>query len=140
MKKLLILILLLSSFFFLIDNSFWLWECNYDIDGIDSGQNIWNALDECLNWTALVNWKNVELGNASFATQIKDWVNNISLYLWVFAVFSIVFWWLMLTISAWEDEKVTKAKNIIKWWIVWFLALISISAIINLVVKIMYSL
>ena len=140
MKKILFFLSLVLSLFFSIDTTFWLWECNYDVDKIDSGQSIWSALDECLKWTALVSWENVRLDDASFATQIKEWVNNISIYLWIFAVFSIVFWGLMLTLSEWEDEKITKAKNIIKWWILWFLALISISAIINLIVKIMYSL
>lgn len=114
-----------------------LWECWIDVEAGDV--KIWDALDNCLAWSALVNWEKVKL-DWWFWVKIKNWVNNIALYLWVFAVWSIVFWGLMMTLSSWEEEKVKKAKDIIKWGIIWFLWLISASAIINLIVKIMYSL
>ena len=100
--------------------------------------NIDDALTDCLSDSDLVNWFDVTV-DWWFWTQIKTWTNNISLYLWIFAVWSIVFWSLMMTLSAWEEEKIKKAKDIIKWGIIWFLWIIFASAIINLVVKIMYS-
>lgn len=112
-------------------------ECWFDVD--EWPGSIKDAIDWCLAWSALVDWQNVKL-ESWFWTKIKNWVNNIALYLWVFAVWSIVYWGLMMTLSSWEEEKVNKAKDIIKWGIIWFLGVISASAIINLVVKIMYSL
>lgn len=103
--------------------------------------DVWQALDWCLAWSALVDWSNVTVDwSGWFAAKVINWVDNISIYLWVIAVWSIVYWALIMTLSAWEDEKITKAKNIIKWWIFWFIWLISSAAIINLVVNIMYAL
>jgi hypothetical protein len=63
----------------------------------------------------------------------------LALFLWVLAVGTIVYGAFLLTLSAWEDEKVKKAKDIIKWGIIWFLGVISASGIIFLIVNIMYS-
>lgn len=114
-------------------------ECGYDIDSEDA-LSLWDALDSCLSKTELVNWSDAQIDwKWWFWNKIKTLVNNISLYLWIFAVGSIVLWSLMLTLSAWEEEKVTKAKNIVKWGIIGFLWVLTASAIINLIVKIMYS-
>lgn len=133
MKKILISILLIFSVFaFFIPDSFSA-ECTYD-------GNIKNSLDSCLKTSELVNWKNVEVKAWWwFQKQVMQWTKNISLYLWVFAVWAIVFWGLMLVFSVWEEEKIKKWKNIVKWWIIWFIWIISASAIISLIVKIMYS-
>jgi hypothetical protein len=71
---------------------------------------------------------------------LKNWTNTIARFLAVLAVFWIVFGWFRFTISAWEDEKITKAKNIIKWSIIGFVWVLTATLIINLVVNIMYSL
>jgi|SaaInlStandDraft_6_1057023.scaffolds.fasta_scaffold00586_5 hypothetical protein len=135
MKKVLIVLLSLFAIFsFMTPITFW--ECNPDLD---TDWTIWEALDGCLNDSKLVDWWNVKVA-WWFWNVIKTWVNNISIYLWVFAVWSIVLWALMMTLSGWEEEKINKAKDIIKWWIIWFLWLIFASAIINLVIRIMYSL
>lgn len=114
------------------------WNCTFDPSS-STGWTISSALDGCLNNSALVNlWDaNIE---GWFADYIKSWTNNIALYLWILAVFAIVYWAFMMTVSAWEDEKINKSKWIIKWWIIWFLAVISASAIINLIIRIIYSL
>jgi hypothetical protein len=44
-----------------------------------------------------------------------------------------------MTLSAWEDEKIKKAKDVIKWWIIGFIWVISASWIILFVVNLMYS-
>lgn len=103
--------------------------------------DVGDALDSCLDGTSLVDWTNAKIDwTWGFSDKIKWWVNNIGIYLWIIAVWSIVYWALLLTLSSGEDEKIKKAKDIIIWWTVWFIWLISASAIINLVVKIMYSL
>jgi hypothetical protein len=112
-------------------------DCSFDVDSKNGG-SISSALNKCLDWVDLVNVSDAKV-DGNFWTQIKSWTNNIALYLWIFAVWSIVFGGLMMTLSAWEEEKIKKAKDIVKWWIIWFIWLITASAIINLVVKIMYS-
>lgn len=144
MKKIFIIFYLFLFSFLLFDYSFFdittvsADSCVYDVD--NWWISVWDQLDKCLAWSDLVDWQNVAVDwSWWFAAKIKNVVYNVSLYLWILAVWSIVFWSLMLTLSAWEDDKITKAKNIIKWWLIWFVSLISASTVINLVVKIMYS-
>lgn len=137
MKKILVILLLFVGLLFVNTNTFAV-NCSPDADG---WFDVWSALDECLNWSKLVDWNDAKIVTSwGLSLKIKAWVNNIALYLWVFAVWSIVYGWLMMTLSTGEEEKIKKAKDIVKWWILWFLWIISASAIINLIVKIMYSL
>lgn len=142
MKKLftiLFFIITLSGFLFSSVNSAEDYRCGSimewnALDNFDIG----NSLDACLSGSKLVNWENAEIWDW-FGIQIKQWTNNISLFLWILAVGSIILGAFMLTVSTWEDEKIKKAKDIVKWWIIWFLWIIFASAIINLIIKIMYS-
>ena len=131
MKKLLTVFLFILLYVCMVESVTVLASCNYSWD-------IWWSLDSCLSDSNLVDWFDAEIDWGFFDT-IKNWTNNISLYLWILAVWSIVFWSLMLTLSAWEEDKIKKAKDIIKWGIIWFIWLISVTAIVNLIVKIMYS-
>lgn len=133
LKYFLISIVLTFSFWTLVFA-----DCAIPADGSDI--NISAELDNCLKDSPLVNGQNTKIWESwGFDKYILNWVWNIWLYLWIFAVFSIVVGSLMLTISAWEDEKVNKAKWVIKWWIIWFLWVISASAIITIIVKLFYS-
>jgi len=117
---------------------YWAWENKPCIPGIDTKCEIWDALDKTLEGSTLVSWVDAKIWSWT-TKKIKTLVDNIGIYLLVLAVWSIVYGSLMLTLSAWDDEKIKKAKDIVKWWIIGFIWLISASAIINLVVKIMYS-
>ncbi len=132
MKKI-ITILLISISFFLVTFESWFAECTYS-----SGSDISSNLGTCLSDSTLVNTWNGQIG-WDFDKYILWWVKNIWLYLWFFAVLSIVIWSLMLTLSTWDDEKINKAKWVVKWWIIWFIWVISASAIITILVKIIYS-
>lgn len=96
----------------------------------------WN-LDNCLSDSTLVWWDAKVWG--WFDETIKKWVKNISIFLWIWAVFGIVYGSFMMTISSWEDEKVNKAKDTIKWSIIWFIWLITASFLINLIIRLFYS-
>lgn len=137
MKKLLYLTISFLISLLFLNTSFWNW-CTVNLDEFNWDVKIWEQIDNCMDWSHQISWKDVDL-KTWFATQIKSWVNNISLFLWIFAVWTIVFWALNMTLSAWEEEKIKKSKDIIKWWIIWFIWLISITAIITLIIKIMYS-
>ena len=134
MKKMLILIgiFLFNIFSF---NSVLAWGCDYD-PAVNSGP-LTEELSKCLNDSKLVNsdWKIT----GWFKTSISRWVDNISLFLWIGAVLWIVYVSFTLTISAWDDEKVNKAKDIIKWSIIGFIWLITASLIINVLVRVIYS-
>lgn len=132
MKKLFII---LSVFIFSLFSisSVLAWNCDYNNWTISS------ELKDCLTSSPLVASDAKIIGWNWFQNTIKTWIKNISLYLWIGAVLWIVYGSFMLTISVWEDEKVNKAKDIIKWSIIWFLWLISASFIINLIVRVIYS-
>ncbi len=109
--------------------------CDFDPTASSSAKK---ALEECLNGTSVVPVDNVDLATG-FQTVIVWWVNNIAILLGILAVWSIVFGSLLLTLSTWEDEKIKKAKDVIKWWILGFLGVVTASTIVTIVVKIMYS-
>jgi len=130
MKNFLILLwILFFSFFSFLSyaNS----DCKYD-------WTITGSLNNCLSDSTLVYSESAKIW-AWFDATIEKWVKNISIFLWIWAVFGIVYWSFMMTISSWEDEKVNKAKDIIKWSILWFIWLITASFIINLIIRLFYS-
>jgi len=136
-------LLLLCSFIILFFNSFaFAWDkCDFN-----EWTEIADLVDTCmLEWwsTKLVNWEklnfNLRVAVNGFYEQIDEWVMDIGVFLWILAVWAIVYGWLMMTFSGWEDEKIKKAKNIIKWWIIWFVLLISVRSIIMIIVKLVYS-
>ena len=101
-------------------------------------QDVWTNLDTCLTDSQLVSGKKTEV-ETWFKETINKWTQAVGLFLWVLAVWSIVYGSLLLVLSTWEDEKIKKAKDVIKWWIIGFLCVISASSIILLVVSVMYS-
>lgn len=132
MKKL--FIVLIIFIFTLFSFSYVLaWNCDYNDWSISS------ELKDCLSDSLLVGSDAKIIGWDWFQKTINAWIKNISLYLWIWAVLWIVYGSFMMTVSAWEDEKVNKAKDIIKWSIIWFLWLISASFIISLIVRVIYS-
>ena len=133
MKKILITLFLIITLILPI----WVYSawCNIWADDVT---NIWDSLDSCLSDSKLVNWQDGSIENW-LSAKINSWVKNIWMVLWILAVWSIVYGSLLMTLSAWEDEKIKKAKDVIKWWIIGFIWLISASGIILLVVNIMYS-
>ncbi len=73
-----------------------------------------------------------------FSQLISKFVINISKLLFILAVWALVYASYLLVLSGWEDEKIKKAKDIIKWTIIWFIWLISAWLIIMLIVKMWY--
>lgn len=130
MKK--IIIFILSVIFFL---SFFdvFSACNYN------WWDVWQWLNNCLNWSTLVNGSDAKV-EGGFSDKLISWTKTLGSILSLVAVGWIVYWAFQLVISAWSDEKIKKGKDIIKWSILWFLALISAGSIIAIVVNIMYSL
>ncbi len=96
-------------------------------------------LSECLGDASVVQTgDSLELEKSWFSNTLQNWITNISIFLYIFAIGSIVYGGLMMTLSTGDDEKIKKAKDIVIWGIVGFLALISISAILKLIVSVIY--
>lgn len=132
MKKIFLLLIFIIAFILPV----WLFaECNI---WSDFNWSVWSALDTCLSDSNLVDWSNWTI-EVWLKNLINNWVKNIWSVLWLLAVWFIVYWSLLLTLSAWEDEKIKKAKDVIKWSIIGFLWVIFASSIVLLVVNVMYS-
>ena len=132
-KKIIISLIFVISIFFTLDivNSA---NCTYT--AWDTSTNI----DWCLQSTSLVNpWSDATI-EWWFKAKILDWTTNIASFLWLMAVWAIVFWSFMMAISTWEEEKIKKAKDMIKWAIIWFLWVVMAGSLIAIVVNFMYSL
>lgn len=129
MKKLLFLLILLFSFNGAFAMDYW----SYD-ESSDVSTNLNNFAPDTLVWTNVDKYT-VETW---FKTQISTIVKNISIALSLIAVWALVFAGLKMTLSQWKDEDIKKAKDIIKWTIIWYLALISAWAIIAIVINFIY--
>lgn len=134
MKKIFVSFLIIIGLFFSFSSITYSTDCKYS-----DGSSLSDSLGKCLSDSSLVKWDWDLTVTEWFRNYITKWTNNIALYLWVLAVFWIALWSLMLVISTWEEDKVSKAKTIIKWSIIWFVAVITASFIINLIIRIMYS-
>lgn len=114
-----------------IQTTFW---CDF------TNSDIRSSLDNCFLDTKVVSPpENLEVQNGwGFNTFLLLWVRAIAGVLGVAAVWAIAYGSLMLTLSMWEDDKITKAKDTIKWWIVGFIAIITANGLIELLINILY--
>lgn len=96
-------------------------------------------LEDCFSDSKLVKAENLKVDWNWFKQKIIDWRNRIAFFVWIFAVLWLVVSGFTLVTSAWDDEKINKAKSIFKWTLFWVLAVIFASAIITLVINIFYS-
>ncbi len=133
MKK--IIIILLTTICIILP--IWVFAdwCEFDQNSTD----IWSMVGNCINGSDLVNRNNTEIDNW-FQVFINDIVWKIWTYLWILAIWAIVYGSLLMVFSTWDDEKIKKAKDIIKWSLIGFLGVIFASSIILLVVNVIYSL
>lgn len=134
MKKYTVLVtsvFILSLFVFFGDVSFA--DCEYA-----ENSSISDALDGCLAWADLVNpdGGKIEIG---IKNKIVYWTTQLAKLFWLLAVGAIVYGGLMMTLSWWEDEKIKKWKDIVKWAMLWFLWLMAAGWIIRIIVEVMFS-
>jgi len=136
MKKIfLILFIFLFSYLFL-------WEVfadNCDFDPTKESSSISSSINNCLSDSKVLvqSWWDLKLASG-FKTVILWWITKVSWILLLLAVWSLVYAWFMLISSVWEDDKINKAKNLIKWTLIWALWVVWSSSIIAIVVQIMY--
>jgi len=135
MKKIIIFILLLLSFFSFSWVSFWAW-CTYE-----NWKDIQYSLEWCLSDTTLVKgWDNLKTTWGVFSAKIYWIAKTIATILSLWAVLWIVYWSFLMVTAAWEDEKIKKWKDVIKWSIIWFLWVVLASSLIVLITKFIFDL
>ena len=96
-------------------------------------------LNDCFDSDSTVVAPKPKLVRTWLKSVINDWITRIAVFLSVMAVWWIVYWSFMLSISTWEDEKIKKWKDIVKWSIIWFLAVISAWWLISILISLIYS-
>lgn len=144
-KKILIFISLLIFSFFSVD--FWYTvDCSYDWNW-----TVVDSIENCVDDSTLLKTKNIKNKdwniisssnlkvNEWFKEVLIHWTKKIASYLAFWAIFAISFGSLKMVLSRWEEEEIKKWKDIIKWWIIWLLAVASAGFIISVVVKVIYT-
>jgi len=143
-KKILVIFILFFSVWLI--NVYWS-NCDYEIWW---KRNVINYLENCIDWTNLVqnakvydeNWDVVDAKNLKvddgFKKTIISWTKKIGWFLGIWAIFAIAFGSLKMTMSWWEEEAIKKGKDIVKWWVLGFLLVVSAGFIVAFVVNIIY--
>lgn len=101
--------------------------------------SVWGQFDNCLTGTDLVNSAGDMSLTWGFRTQVINWTTNIATLLGLLAIGAIVYGGLLMTLSVGEDEKIKKWKDIVKWSLLWFLALIMAWALVRVVIEFIFA-
>ena len=104
----------------------------------DVSGNIGASLDGCLSGSDLVSGAGNMALEAGVKNQIISWTSALWGLLWLLSVGAVVYGAFMMTISIWDEEKVKKWKDIVKWSLLWLLALVMTWAIIRVVVELIF--
>lgn len=113
--------------------------CKYNVD-TNTPVSIWDALDDCLDQdSSLVNssgdiqieWKGKEF--------IAGWTTALAQLLGLLAVGAIVYGGLLMTLSGWDDEKIKKWKDVVKWAIIWFLWVVTAGALVRILIEFIFA-
>jgi len=131
MKKVFIYIILIASLIFAIQVNAW-W-CSYD------GSNVESSLSKCLSDTKLVKAKNLTVEKGGFNKKIYAITKTIATILSLGAIFWIIYWSFLLVVAWWEEEKIKKWKDVIKWSIIGFVWVVVASSLITLLITFFYS-
>ena len=129
LKKITLFIIFLLLFLLVIDFSYW-WDCNMNWD-------IKTSLESCISKTTVLQASDLTV-DSGFKTLIVGYITKISTILAIVAVWSVAYWSMLMVVSFWEDEKIKKWRNIIKWALIWFLVLVSATGLIQIVIYVMY--
>lgn len=109
------------------------WNCGY------VGGSIWNALDNCLNKTALVNGADAYI-ETGVKQKIISWTVNLARFFSLLAVGAVVYGGLLMTLSWWDDEKIKKWKEIVKWALLWFLWIVVAGWLVKVLIELIFAL
>lgn len=131
---------LLQSFALCLILIFWNWDfahaddCRFDGTW---GESVTNIVEDCVKGTIVVNKDDVEVG-----WWANDIVLNFIQIVWsilsILAVLMLVYSGFLMTLSTGDDEKIKKGKDLFKWTLIWYIALLSAGAIVSLVISTIY--
>lgn len=131
LKKIIFICIVLISFW--VSDMFANQVCKQDWNITD----IKSALTSCINWSDVIQSNDLTVASW-FKDLVLKFVRNVSIILALAAIGFIAYGSMILVASWWNDEKIKKWKNIIKWSLLWFVWLVSASWIIALIVNLIY--
>ncbi len=70
---------------------------------------------------------------------INDLISTLWILLSIWAIIMIVYSGLLMTLSWWNDEKVKKWKDLLKWTLIWYIALLTAWWIVSFVISLIYN-
>lgn len=109
--------------------------CHYSEDASLSA-----FLNDCKPKT-LVGGNNMAVDvSGGFKDKILNWVWVLGTLFGLWAVAMLVYGAILMQLAFWEDEKINKAKNVIQWSLIGFFLLICASAVIYIVINVMFGL
>lgn len=136
MKKIIVSLLIILSFVF--SSNVFASEAKYKDEDCRnaSEQNLSDFLDKCKP-QKVAGKENYDL-EQWLKKQVNEWIANVSLLLWFIAVAVLVYAGYLFQFAAWEDENITKAKNVVKYTLLWVFLLISSGSIIYVIINTVY--
>lgn len=108
-------------------------DCEYNELG-----SISQNLDNCLSDSPLVNPGDglIEWG---VKNKIIYWTTQMATLLSLIAIWAVVYGAGLMVVSVWDEEKIKKWKDVIKWALIWFLWLLLAWAFVRIIIELMFS-
>lgn len=63
---------------------------------------------------------------------------NLVILASILAIWWIVYSWIMFTTAYWDDGKIKKAKDAVKWSLIWFLVALAAQQLVNAIINLIY--
>lgn len=70
---------------------------------------------------------------------INNFIRNLWVLLSIWAIIMIVYSGLLMTLSGWNDEKIKKWKDLLKWTLIWYIALLTAWWIVSFIISLIFS-
>lgn len=87
-------------------------------------------------------WREINWIQDADGTDVSSYIQRVVWYLitftYVIAVILIIYAWVLILISAWEDENVNKWKDIIKYTIIWVITIFLANSIVKFIMNILW--
>jgi len=109
----------------------------------------WTRIPICAKWECWANWNNLEKWwnkvktllkddvetSKKFSTYVQDFIKYLLGFITVVWVIYIIYAWLLLLTSAWEEEKMTRARKNIFYVMIWITVIYLAYPIVNWALK-----
>jgi len=107
-------------------------SCTYSEAGTISSN-----MEGCLGTTDVVQSSSL-MTEVWIKIKIIAWTDALAKLLGLLAIGAVVYGWFMMTISGGQDEQIKKWKDIVKWSLLGFLAVVTTGAIIRLIIEFVF--